>query len=98
MYAVIGTRQNFPYTKVWWLREAAQIGQMFIALCEKVVFENRIPIDPAILAAIGHRFIAKEKKKKRKLKMQTHGSAVTHAETRKQRLFFWGGGWANIKF
>ena len=34
---------------------------------EKKSFKcGRIPIDPAILAAIGHRFIAKKKKKKTK--------------------------------
>ena len=26
---------NQTHTQVWWLREAAQIGQMFIPLCEK---------------------------------------------------------------
>ena len=28
---------GFLWWKVWWLREASQIGQMFIPLCEKVV-------------------------------------------------------------
>ena len=42
---------------------------------------GRNPIDPAILAAIGHRFIAN--KKKRQLKMPTHGSEATSAETSK---------------
>ena len=28
---------KFPIHKVWWLREATQIGQTFIPLCEKVV-------------------------------------------------------------
>ena len=33
-----GTRwPNFPLYKVWWLREASQIGQTFITQCEKVV-------------------------------------------------------------
>ena len=52
----------FPLCKVWWLREASQIGQTFIPLCEKKSFKTqhgRNPIDPAILAAIRHRFIAK---------------------------------------
>ena len=45
---VIGRLQNrffgdtyagtkFPIYKVCWLREASQIGQMFIPLCEKVI-------------------------------------------------------------
>ena len=54
---------KFPTHKVWWLREAAQIGQMFTPLCEKKFFKTQhgiIPIDPAILVAIGHRFIAKK--------------------------------------
>ena len=60
---------------VWWLREVSQIGQTFIPLLDMYVkksFETqhgRIPIDPAILAAIGHRFIAIQKKLK--IKMQT---------------------------
>ena len=29
---------KFPTHKVWWIREAAQIGQTFIPLCEKVQF------------------------------------------------------------
>ena len=38
-------------------------GQTFIPLCEKSfkTQHSRIPIDPAILAAIGHRYIAKIK-------------------------------------
>ena len=45
---------------------------------------DRIPIDPPILAAIGHRFIAKTK---RKLNMPKRGSEATCAETRNRRLF-----------
>ena len=48
---------------------------------------GRNPIDPAILAAIGHRFIAK----KEKLKMPIRESEVMRAETRNGD-FFWGGG------
>ena len=40
-----------------------------------------IPIDPAILATIGHHFIAK---------MLTHGSEATHAVTRNRSLFLGG--------
>ena len=55
---------KFQKHKVWRLREAAQIGQTFIPLCEKVVEtqHGRIPIDPAILAVIEYRFIAKNNK------------------------------------
>ena len=42
---------KFPIFKIWWLREASQIGQTFTQ-------HGRIAIDPAVLAAIGHRFIA----------------------------------------
>ena len=34
-YVNAGTK--FPIHKVWWLREASEIGQTFIHLCEKVV-------------------------------------------------------------
>ena len=47
---------------------------------------SRIPIDPAILAAIGHHFIAK----KGKLKMPMRRSEAMCAETRNCRLFFVG--------
>ena len=53
---------KFPKQKVWWLREAAQIGQMFIPLCEKKSFKTQhgtISID----SAIGHLFIEEKKKK-----------------------------------
>ena len=52
---------KFPIYKVWWLREASQIGQTFIP---RGAQHGRIPIDPSILAAIGHRFMAKKKKTK----------------------------------
>ena len=68
---------KFPIYKVWWLREASQIGQMFIYPIVGKSFQTQQ------LAAIGHRFIAK----KRKLNMLTCGSEVTHAETRNGRLF-----------
>ena len=71
VYAVIGTklpRTKLPGTKlpiymyrVWWLREASQIGQMFVPYMKKLQ-RGRIPIDPAILAATGHRFIAQKTK------------------------------------
>ena len=44
---------------------------------------GRIPINPVILAAIEHRFIAKQKLK---LKMLMHESEATCAETRNWRL------------
>ena len=44
--------------KVWWLREASQIGQTYVKKSSKTQ-HGRIPIDPAILAAVG-RFIAKK--------------------------------------
>ena len=44
---------------------------------------GRIAIDPVILAAIGHYFIAN---KKRKLKMPMRGSEATHMDTRNRRL------------
>ena len=72
---------NFPYTNVWWLREAAQVGQSFIpphVLCQQVIQCSRI----AILAAIEHRFIAKQL-------MPTHRSEAMHMGTRHQRLLIW---------
>ena len=48
---------KFPIYKVRWLRQASQIRQTFIPLCVKSfkTQHGRIPIDPAISAAIGHR-------------------------------------------
>ena len=66
--------------KVWWIREASQIGQTVIPLCQKKFFKTqhgRIPIDPAIFAAIGHRFIAE----KGNYKIPTHRSEVMKQET-----------------
>ena len=63
---------KFSKHRVWWLSEAAQIGQMFIPLCKK-----KVPIDPAILAVIGDYFI----EKRRKLQMLTRGSKATKLET-----------------
>ena len=73
--------------KVWWLREALQIGQTFIPHVKKSfkAQHGRIPIDPAILAAVGHRFIAK---KIRKLEMPKRGSEATRTETRETGDFF----------
>ena len=73
------TGTEFHIYKVWWLREASQIGQTFIPLCKKRRLKHstaQFQIDPAILAAIGHRFIAK---KKENLKCRC-------AETRNRRL------------
>ena len=56
-------QSKFPIHKVWWLREASEIGQTFIPLCEQKSFKTqrgRIPIHPAILVAVGHRFIIKK--------------------------------------
>ena len=61
-----------------WLRGASQIGQMFKTQ------QGRIPLGPAILAAIRHCFIAQKKN----LKTLTRGSEVTRPDTRKRRLFF----------
>ena len=63
IHVYLGTK--FPVHKVWWLREASQIGQTFIPFVKKSfkTQHGRIPIDPAMLAAIGHRFIAPNKKK-----------------------------------
>ena len=55
---------------------------------------GRIPIDPAILAATGHRFIAPPQKKKKNLKKKCWHAGLTHAETRNQSCCFFrvGGG------
>ena len=45
---------------------------------------GRISIDPAVLAAIGHRFIAKNNKNSRR------GSGATRMETKNRRLVFVG--------
>ena len=79
---------KFPIYKVWWLREASQIRHTFIPFYVKMSFKaqhGRIPIDPAVLAGIGHRFLAKKKE----LKILMRGSEATRAETRNRRLF-WG--------
>ena len=68
--------------KVRWLREASQISQTFIPLCEKVVTQRgRFQIDSAILAAVRHPIIAKQK-----------------PETRNRRPFLLGGGGGAITF
>ena len=56
---------KFPLYKVWWLREASKIGQTLIPLCQisRLKQQGRILFDPAIVAAIGHRFIAHTKRK-----------------------------------
>ena len=48
---------KFPICKVWWLRERPHKSSKSLYPYVKKSF--KIPIDPAILAAIGHRFIAK---------------------------------------
>ena len=79
---------NFPYTKYGGQAMSHKSSKRSYSYVKKLFKpqHGRIPIDPANLAAIGHRFIAK---KKRKLKMQTCGSEATHTETRNRRLF-WG--------
>ena len=53
LHVYAGTK--FLIYKVWWVKEASQIRQTFIPLCEKdIKTQHKIPIDPAILAAIGH--------------------------------------------
>ena len=37
---MVYTGTKFPIHKVWWLRKASQIRQMFIPLCEKVVLKH----------------------------------------------------------
>ena len=38
VYMVIGTRQTFPNTKYGgFIRQASQIGQTFIPLCDKII-------------------------------------------------------------
>ena len=61
--AVIVKSIKFPIHKVWWLREASHIGQNVHITVLKSRLKpqpGRIPIEPAILAAIGHRFTAKK--------------------------------------
>ena len=62
IYAVIGTRPNFPYTKYGGKRSLTNQANVHIPCVKKSWTQRgRIPIDPAILAAIGHRFIATNK-------------------------------------
>ena len=52
---------HISYVQSTVAKGGSQIGQTFIPLCEKVYFKHQhgmIPIDPAILAGIGDRFIA----------------------------------------
>ena len=85
---VIRTRPNFPYTKYGGRERTHESGKRSYPYVKKSfkTQHGRIPIDPAILPAIGHGFIAQKKKKK--LKMPTSGSEATPAETRNRRLFF----------
>ena len=69
---------KFPIHKVWWLREASQIGQTFIPLCGKSHLKHSTAEFQSILAAIGHRFIIIAKK----LKMPTLRSEAMCVETR----------------
>ena len=68
IHAVIGTRPNFPYTKYMYggYERPHKSGRRPYPYVKKSfkTQHGRIPIDPAILAAIGHRFIAKTKKTK----------------------------------
>ena len=60
---------KFPMYKVWWLREASQIGQTFIPLCEKSSLKHSTAEFQSIQQfwlQFGHRFIAKKWKKKKK--------------------------------
>ena len=86
MYMLYWNQTKCPIHKVWWRREAAQIGQTFIPRCEKVfkTQRGRIPINPAILAVIEHRFISKQNKN---LIIPTRGSEATRAETRNPETF-----------
>ena len=60
VHAVTGTRQNFPYTKYGGYARPHKLGKH-----QQKSFNTQgggIPIDPAILASIGHHFIATKKK------------------------------------
>ena len=78
--AVIRARSNFPYTEYDGQERPHKSGKSRLKH-SRAEFQ----IDPAILAAIGHRFIAK---KPRKLKMLTRRSEATRAETRNRGLYF----------
>ena len=92
-------RTKFSMYKVWWLREALQIGQTFIPLqCMwKKSFKTQhgsVPIDPAILAAIGHRFIAEKKGNEKCWRTGLR----RHARIPETGDFFLGGGGAEQQF
>ena len=60
-FAVIGTKLTFPYTKYGGSERPYKSGKRSYP-CVKKSFKtqhSRILINPAILATIGHRFIAK---------------------------------------
>ena len=63
VYAVIGTRPNFLYTEYGGYRRGltyqANVRTHYVKKLV-IIRYGRIPIQPAILAAIGHRFIAKQ--------------------------------------
>ena len=66
---VIGTRPNFPQSTCTcmvenWANVHTPMGKSFKTQC------CRIPIDLAILAAIGHRFIAKKRSKTKNAEAQ----------------------------
>ena len=78
----IGIRQNSPYTKYSSYERPHQSGKHLYPYVNKSfkIQHGRIPMNPAILAAIGHYF----------------GSEAMHAETRNRALFFGGGGGGDL--
>ena len=61
-YTVIGSSPNFPYIKYEAERHCTKSGKLSYHYVKKSfkTQHGRIPIDPAILAAVGHRFIEKK--------------------------------------
>ena len=82
VYAVIGTRPKFHIHKVWWLRQASQIGQTFIPLCEK----RRLKHSAAEFQSIQQFSFQSQQINKKLIKILTRGSEATRAETRNRRL------------
>ena len=84
---VIGTKPNVLYTKRG-LTNRENIHTHYVKKSFKTQ-HGRIPIDPAILAAIGHRFIAKKNKNK-------NADARVWGDTRgdqKPETLFWPNGY-----
>ena len=80
-----GYYTKFPIYKVWWLREASQIGQTFILLYVNKSFKHthgRIPTDRAILASIGHRFIATTKIINKQMKRSKENTECVQRENK----------------